>query len=356
MFRKVAFIYNTVPDPARTGVFAECASLETIYAVQQALALGGNEVISVNLCSSQQLEQVFLERGIPDYAFVVAEGFLDFPSTLYDGSGAALVRETLAKLNVPASHSSVAAMELCRYKERTYEILQRHGVSCPWHLCLSAGNSQQAFLVEADKFPLFVKPAGGGNSVGVDAGSVVYSQEELAEQIRHLSDKLGDVSLIAETFLPGDEYTVGVIGNDNPAVLPAVAFPQNLIRTNAVKKMEAKNPVHTIGPNEPLYFQLRDLALLTFTALGCADVIRIDVKTDATGNLYVIDVNGTPSLAPMSSLVRAATAVNLEYPELINLLLCTGMQRAGLPFSGVEQWAGAEEKLNILRLHQQVVA
>ena len=357
VFRKVAFIYNTVPDAVRTGVFAECASQMTVSAVEQALLQGGNEIIPINLHSRAQLEQVFTEGGKPDFAFVIAEGFLDQPETLYDGSGAALVRETLAELNVPTSHSSVAAMELCRNKELTYQVLQQQRVSCPWHVNLSTGNSEQAFLIEPDKFPLFVKPSGGGNSVGIDAGSVVYNQEQLAEQIRRLYLKLGEVSLIAETFLVGNEYTVGVIGNLDPVVLPAVAFPENLVRTSEVKKMEARNevPVYVIDPTEPLYFRLRELALQTYIALGCADAIRIDVKSDAQGNLYVIDVNGTPSLSPTSSLARSATAVNLNYPELINLLLNHGMQRAGTAGAESEQVRGAEDKLSVLRV-QEVLA
>lgn len=354
----MAFIYNTVPDAVRTGVFAECASQKTVTAVEQALIQGGNEIISINLHSREQLEQILGERGKPDFAFVIAEGFLDQPTTLYDGSGAALVRDTLTELGVPASHSSVSAMELCRHKERTYEVLQQSMVSCPWHVSLTTTNSNQAFLVEPERFPLFVKPAGGGNSVGIDAGSVVYNQQQLADRIIELAEKLGEVNLIAESFLPGSEYTVGVIGNVNPIVLPPVAFPQNLIRSSEVKKMESRNevPVHVIDPKEPLYFRLRELALQTFAALGCADAIRIDVKTGLDGTLYVIDVNGTPSLAQASSLARSAASIDLNYTEFINLLLYTGMNRAGVIGPVPEQVAVAEEKLSMLAVEEQVVA
>lgn len=356
MLRKIAFIYNSVPKHDRVGVFAECATETTITAVEQALIQGGNETISINLRSPQQLEQVFAERGKPDFAFVIAEGFLDCPVTLYDGSGAAKVREVLAGMKIPCSHSSVAAMELCRHKERTYQTLGEYAVSIPWHISFSALDRVDE-VIAINRYPLFVKPSGGGNSVGIDEGSVIHSPAELKDRIDDLVRRLGPISFVAESFLPGIEYTVGIIGN-NPVVLPPVAFPKNIIRTTEVKKLEScdKIPVQIIDPREPLYLRLRDLALRTFTALGCADAVRIDIKTDVKGELYVIDVNGTPSLGPVSSMTRMARAIGLDYPEFINLLLFNGLTRTGLAGAMPEHIADAEEKLNILRLNTPVVA
>lgn len=357
MVQKIGLIYNTVPEPVRTGVFSECASENTVKAVEQALIQGGNEILSVNLHSPGQIKTLFREQGRPEFAFVIAEGFLEQPETLLDGSGAALVRRMLSEMGIAASHSSIAAMELCRQKELTYQALARHNVPCPWHVYLPPGLASAAVpQLAPGRYPLFVKPAGGGNSVGIDENSVVSDAGQLAECLAGIRERLGPVAVVLETFLPGPEYTVAVIGNNDPVVLPPVAFPANLVRTGAVKKMEAKDevPVHIIDPREPLYFQLRDLALNTFAALGCADVIRIDVKTDNQGTLHVIDVNGTPSLGPNSSLARMAGAIELEYAELINLILAQGLQRIGQTEYCSELVLAAEEKLHALRNREQV--
>ncbi|HBS93326.1 MAG TPA: hypothetical protein DEA85_04850, partial [Firmicutes bacterium] len=132
MAGKIAFIYNWVPTVERKGVYSECTTRRTVIAVEEALFLGGYKTMSVNLQSRQQLEQRFRQER-PDFAFVIAEGFLDSPATLYDGSGAALVRKTLAEMGIPSSHSSAEAMELCRHKEMTYQVLSRAGVSIPWY-------------------------------------------------------------------------------------------------------------------------------------------------------------------------------------------------------------------------------
>jgi len=244
--KRIAFIYNSVSDAKRRGMLVECAPRHTVTAIEHALVQGGYELIPINLHSRDQLEGIFGELGKPDFAFCIAEGFLAEPQTLFNGFGAALVRQVLTELNVPFSHSSVAAMELCRYKDRTYHALQAHGVCCPWHLHLFA----QDLLLDLDcrLFPLFVKPAGGGNSVGIDAGSVVNSQEQLARRILSLHHSLGPINLIVEKFLPGSEYTVGVIGNAKPVVLPPIRYTYEIANPiQAIENLTATTLRNIIG-------------------------------------------------------------------------------------------------------------
>jgi len=350
MAGKIAFIYNWVPTVDRKGVYSECTTIRTVTAVEEALFLGGYNTMSINLHSRQQLEQMFrLER--PDFAFVIAEGFLDSPATLYDGNGAALVRQTLEEMGIPSSHSSAEAMEMCRHKERTYQVLSRAGVSFPWYRSIPTPAFAKVFAGSNVKFPLFVKPAGGGNSVGIDANSLVQTPPELARRMEELYDLMGPISLIVEEYLPGKEFTVGVIGNNKPVVLPPVVFSHNLVRSTEVKKAESRDEIalELIPPQDPQYLRLRDLALKTYASLGCADVVRIDIKANAAGNLFVIDVNGTPSLGRASSLARMTAAVNMDYVGFINLLLYYGLQRSGLATELSEQVAAADEKLTILR-------
>lgn len=349
--KRIAFVYNWVPDRLRRGLLVECASKSTIAAIEGALRQGGNEIIPINLTSQAHLEEVILGKR-PDFAFCIAEGFLDQIGTLYNGCGAALVRQSLAQLGVPTSHSSVAAMERCRHKDQTYQVLQAQGISCPWHLFLEGDSLPD---IPQSRFPLFVKPAGGGNSIGIDQGSIVHNRHQLARRIQAVTRILGPVSFVAEQYLPGPEYTVGVVGNAAPVVLPAIAFASQ-IRTAKVKRREGRRETRIITPQEDLYLQLRELALNSFLALGCADAIRVDIKADGAGKLYVIDVNGTPSLAPTASLAQMAAAADLGYGEFLNLLLYYGLERTGIVQAAWEQVAAAAEKLDALRGHQPVVA
>jgi D-alanine-D-alanine ligase-like ATP-grasp enzyme len=355
MAGKIAFIYNWVPTVERKGVYSECSTRRTVESVEEALYFGGYQVMSINLQSRRQLEQRF-RAGKPDFALVIAEGFLDSPATLYDGTGAALVRQSLAELGIPSSHSPAASMELCRHKELTYGALSRAGVRVPWNQPLADPAAARAFAGANEKYPLFVKPAGGGNSVGIDEASVVRSPGELVRRMEELYDLLGPISLVVEEFLPGVEYTVGVIGNGNPVVLPPVAFPHCLVRSTAVKKAESMDKVALaiVSPQDGRYPPLRDISLKAYAALGCADVVRIDFKADGEGQLYVIDVNGTPSLGRASSLARMTAAVNVDYYGFINLVLYYGLKRSGLAAELSEPVAAAKEKLVSLSRGGQV--
>lgn len=355
MAAKIAFIYNWVPTVERKGVYSECSTRRTVTSVEEALYLGGYETISVNLQSPRQLEQRF-RLNQPDFAFVIAEGFLDSPASLYDGSGAALVRRTLAGIGCPSSHSPAEAMELCRHKELTYQVLARAGVRIPWNRFLATPAQAKDFAAANRIYPLFIKPSGGGNSVGIDDASVVWTSAELWRRFSDLYDLLGPISFVVEEYLPGEEYTVGVIGNGKPVVLPPVAFPHKLVRSTQVKKAESLDQIalEIISPQGSLYPQFRDLALRTYSALGCADVVRIDIKADGTGNLCVIDVNGTPSVGRSSSLARMLAAVNVDYTGFINLLLYYGLQRSGRTAPLSEPVAAANEKLILLGEQGQV--
>lgn len=352
MAKKVALIYNWVPTIERKGVYSECSTRKTVTSVEEAMYLGGYKTMSINLQSPKQLENRF-RNGRPDFAFVIAEGFLDSPATLYDGSGAALVRSILGEMGVPCSHSPAQAMELCRHKELTYQALCRAGVRVPWHRVLPDPKQALAFARTNCKYPLFVKPSGGGNSVGIDDASVVAGPLELRRREEEIYDLLGPISLVVEEYLPGKEFTVGVMGNVDPVVLPPVTFCHNWVRTTKVKKAESmdKVAIELIQPGDTGYRPLKELALRAYAALGCADVVRIDFKADAAGNLYVIDVNGTPSVGRASSLARMMAGVNVDYVGFINLLIYYGLQRSGLAIVQSEPVAAANEKL--ILLHKQ---
>ena len=332
MTGKVAFIYNSLPDKQRTGVFSECCSGKTVQSIRRALALTGCTVLPLNLWAPSQLSR-FLVSQRPEFAFCIAEGFLADPETLYNGDGAASVRRALQAGGIPVSHSSAGVMELCRQKEQTYRVLAHNGVSCPWNLYLPGADQGWVGQDIPDSlYPLFVKPSGGGNSIGVDGGSIVNDLLQLSQRISQLSRTMGDTGIIIESDLGGMEYTVGVIGNAIPIALPPLSFPAGLVRSAAVKRQEGGGelPVLPVEPQDPIYDRLRDIAVQTFKALGAADALRIDIRADDQGRLFVIDVNGTPSLAPTASLAKMAALTGIHYEDFLALILNYGRVRMGL--------------------------
>ncbi|WP_406678319.1 D-alanine--D-alanine ligase family protein [Moorella sp. ACPs] len=272
----------------------------------------------------------------PHLAFVLAEGFLDEPRTLYDGSGAAAVRFLLQKYGIPASHSPAVTMEICRHKNLTYQVLQQHGLPVPPYLVLEPVRGllrQQMDRAVAELgFPLFVKPNGGGSSIGISDASVVYNFTQLEYQVNTLLDTLGELPVLVEKYLPGQEFTVGLIGRSPCYVLPSIAFLYQKIRTLTVKG--GPDMTEHIFPGDRRYQILSELAVKVLAATGARDALRIDLRSDSEGGVYIIDVNGTPSLSPTASLTAMAMAAGLRYSQFINFILYQSLLEYGLAPSG----------------------
>jgi len=333
--QKVLFVYNWVPDHQRKNEFSESASTQTVNFIQETLSAFQMEVISLNLYNPEQMIQVIKENMPIDLAFVIAEGFLDDPVTLYDGTGALRVRSILEDLQIPYTHSGIEGMEICRNKDITYQFLGNKGINIP-RFVLFSGDDQEDIL-KAERtigYPMFLKPSGGGNSIGIDENSVVNDRSELISKLNQLRNLTGDQPIIAETYLAGREYTVGIIGNNIPYVMPIVAFPEDFaIRSQAIKKTEYKERerFEILSPTDTIGLKIKDMAMQVFDAIKARDLIRIDLKQDHYGNIYVIDVNGTPSLAAKGSLTFMAEYASIMQKDFIGFLLYTAMIRAEIP-------------------------
>lgn len=331
---KILFIYNAVPDDKRINCYSECMTMNNAARISRILSRKGYEIVHLNLRSPTQLQEFVYTKGPFLIAFCIAEGFLALPSSLYDGSGAPWVRQLLENMSIPATHSSAASMHICRNKDETYRVLAAEGIQVPDHSLIKPQmDSIDGQLDKIDKimtYPLFVKPSGSGNSIGINNNSLVNNQKELKSQIDYVHRQLDDSSILVEDYLPGREYTIGIIGNKEMFVLPVLGFPTNGgTRTTRVKRMSSlkRQEQEVITNEDPRYWRLYKLSVDAFQAVGAQDILRIDVREDENGTPVVIDVNGTPSLSPGGSLPFMASQSGIGYDELLTYILNTALKR-----------------------------
>lgn len=337
LLQKVLFVYNWVPDEERTEAFRECASTKTIQSIELALKSFNLEVVHLNLKNQEQIGEVLEQYSPITIAFVIAEGFLDEPETLYDGSGALRVRQALEYYNLPYTHSNVETMEFCRNKDLTYERLgHREGIVIPRFFVFSPSEDLSTCVERAEYvvgYPMFIKPCGGGCSIGIDEQSIVHNRTELLAKIAQLNALIGEQPILAETYLCGREYTVGVLGNGVPHVLPVIAFPEYFsIRSQEVKATEYRDREHfeILSSGDLLGVKIKEIALSVFQAMGAQDLIRIDLRDDGQGKVYVIDVNGTPSLSITSSLSYTLENCQVNYEQFVGYFLYVAMTRSNI--------------------------
>jgi len=335
--KNILFVYNQVSKKYKHGIFRECTLDTDVKAIREALIKTKCNILSLDLYNPEQLEIFIIENQPIDFAFVLAEGYKDDPTTLYNGFGAARVREQLKKHCIPSSHASIESMQICRNKDFTYQKLKEYNVSIPDFFVFDAHYRfrRKKFLQEINRigYPLMIKPAGGGDSIGITPKSVVYNLTELKHKIEYLKRTLGPEKLIVEQYLPGQEFTVAVLGSETKYILPIVAFPENWgIRYTRTKNREYRmqNQFKIIDHKHSLFSSLVNISVKSFIAVEASDIVRLDIKKDQEGNLFVIDINGTPALSVNGSLTFMASKVGLSHSQLIKIIFYESMVRNNL--------------------------
>jgi len=340
MIKNILFVYNQVSQRERKGLFRECIPTEDVDAIRKALIETNNNILSLDLLSPEQLNKFISKHKPIDLAFILAEGYKDIPHTFYSGHGAAMVHKQLNKYHIPCALSDIESMEVCRNKDLTYIQLRGKNIIVPNHFIFDShfrfNKIQLLSQIEKIGFPLMIKPAGGGDSIGITPKSVVHNLQELKNRFIGLKKELGPERLIIEKYLPGREYTVGVLGSKaKKYILPIIAFPTDHgIRYTSTKKKEYKmrEKFEIIYRDDERFKKLAQIAIKTFDAVGASDAIRIDFIEDESRKAYVnvIDVNGTPALSLTGSLTFMASKVGLTHSQLIKLIFYESVVRHNL--------------------------
>jgi len=180
-------------------------------------------------------------------------------------------------------------------------------------------------------FPVFAKPSREGSSKGVDARSVCRSKAELHDVCARLIDEF-DQPVLVEEFLPGDEVTVGILGEGATATVVGV-LGVGLKDTATVygynDKERCEELVNYRLVRSPFADRASALALTAYRALGCRDAGRVDIRADAKGEPKIIEVNALPGLHPThSDLPIMATLAGMSYRDLMGRIIGSAARRA----------------------------
>ncbi|MGI8619196.1 MAG: D-alanine--D-alanine ligase family protein, partial [Gemmatimonadaceae bacterium] len=321
--------------PAGADQFAEWDSPETIAAVENALSPYG-EVIRL------EATEDFPERlraARPDIVFNIAEG-------LNGRNRESHVPAICEFLGVPYTGSDPFTLTLCLDKARAKEALAFNQVPTPRFVVIRTA-AQITKALDRLTYPVFVKPVHEGSSKGITEANYCRTPTDLMARISELLEEY-DQPVIAEEFLPGAEFTCGILGNGSKArVLPLVAINFGALPENAVPiyGFEAKwiwdvpeNPLQIFECpakiDAPLQRSIERVTLDAYHVTGCRDWARIDVRLDSAGVPNVIEVNPLPGILPNpeenSCLPNAARAAGIGYDELIQACLLAGAKRYGL--------------------------
>jgi D-alanine-D-alanine ligase len=183
--------------------------------------------------------------------------------------------------------------------------------------------------------PLFVKPAAEGSSKGVTGRSRVANREELRQACGELLRTFRQPVLV-ESYLPGREMTVGIVGNGEEArvlgVMEVLFNPDSEGDYTADTKKDFENRVtYRLLDGEPVARKARERALAAFHLLSCRDVARVDFRCDPDGEPCFLEINPLPGMHPTySDLPILSGLAGIPYSELLGQIVEAARRRWGL--------------------------
>ena len=324
---RVGLAYNLkriVPtNPDDDDSEAEYDSATTIKSIHDAIASWGHEVIDVEATAEFPVAIPPLHL---DAVFNVAEG-------IKGRNRESQVPAILELLDIPYTGSDPATLSLTLDKGLAKRIVSQAGVLTPEFLLMKTGRER---LPRNLRFPVIIKPVAEGSSKGVSAVSIITDESRLRDVVPGMAARYRQPVLVEE-FLPGREFTVALLGDRRPKVLPAM----EIVYTKTDNPHNIYTFEHKLHPTGEVLYEapakldpktakeLEKAARTSFMALGCRDVARIDFRFDALGRPNFIECNPLPGLTPgWSDLCLIAEGAGMDYRTLIGEILAPTIRRA----------------------------
>ena len=334
---KVALVYNLI-HPERLerlppDGLAEYDSEETIATLKLALEAGGH---TVQLLEADEKIMGRLMAAQPDVVFNIAEG-------LRGESRESHIPAICEMLGIHYTGSGPLTLAICLNKARAKEVLLHYGIPTPRFQVVE---SPAASLNPDLSFPLIVKLLQEGSSMGLSENSIVDDSAALERQVAYLIETYRE-PVIVEEFIEGREFTVGVLGNDPPCILPVTELvfsklrgivlfapdPETIRRFPGLWEGAVSPTLHrSICPaalSPELQEQIEHTALRAFQSLGCRDWCRMEMRLGPDGLLYVLELNPIAGIDASYWLARSAQVAGLSYPAFVNQILNHALARNG---------------------------
>lgn len=301
---------------------AELDREDTIDSIAAAVQSNGHTVERIG--HAQELVQRLAQGERWDLVFNICEG-------LHGIAREAQVPAILDVYRIAYTFSDPLVMSVSLHKGMTKAILQSRGI--PTSPYAEVHRVEDCATIDLG-LPMFVKPIAEGTGKGVTPKSKITSRDEFAPRCEELLNRYKQPVLV-EPFLPGREFTVGIIGTGEDArvlgtleiILNSKAEPEVYSYANK-ENCEELVAYPLVLPTDPLVYQAECIALDAWRALGCRDAGRVDLRCDADGNPLVLELNPLAGLHPShSDLPMLATALGMPYEELIRQIIDSAAKR-----------------------------
>ena len=325
MTMKIGITYDLRDDYLKEGYTleetAEFDRVDTIDAIDEAICACGHETDRIG--NAKQLVQRLARGERWDLVFNIAEG-------LHGVGREALVPALLDSYEIPYTFSDPLVLALTLHKGMTKAVLRDAGVPTADFAVVSVPADIEKVSLP---YPLFVKPVAEGTGKGISDASLVKTPAELKRVCENLLAEFHQQVLV-ETFLPGREFTAGVVGTGGEAAavgVMEVVFkkkePADLIYSYH-NKSNYEQAIEYRVPEPEVVEPCAKLALSAWKVLGCRDGGRVDIRMDSQGRPNFIEVNPLAGLNPVHSDLPILCKLNgISFQELMERILKSAFKR-----------------------------
>jgi len=321
---KIGITYDLREDYLSAGfseeATAEFDSPDTIQAIDETLKNLGYKTDRIGNIKNLTRRLTAGDRW--DVVFNIAEGFRGFGRE-------AQVPAMLDAYEIPYTFSDPLVLSLTLHKAMTKHVVRDNGIRTP-DFCVVMTESDVSRVNLP--FPLFAKPVAEGTGKGITHHSRILTKTELVSVCRRLLS-IYKQPVLVETFLPGREFTVGILGTGKDAA--AIGVMEIIQRDNEEpnvysyrNKERYEDLVEYRLANDGIAEKAGEMALAVWRSLGCRDAGRVDLRADADGTLNFMEINPLAGLHPQhSDLCIIASMVGISYTALIEAIISSAMAR-----------------------------
>ncbi len=312
---------------------AEFDSIETIDAIDGALQSLGHQTERIG--NARELIGQLASGNRWDLVFNICEG-------LRGNGRESQVPAILDVFEIPYTFADPCCMSVCLNKGVTKSMIAKAGLLTPNFAVVRSAKELWRFLDQQKlTYPLFAKPIAEGTGKGVTSDSKITTEADLVCLVQDLLARF-DQAVLIEEFLPGREFTVGLIGTGDQA--RCLGTSEILLLTGAEPEVYSiRNKEHWVGAvdyrylspdSDPTVCEVEELALAAWRVLDCRDAGRIDIRCDRHGKPQFIEANPLAGLRPdYSDLPNIALANGHSYIEFIQMIIESAKTRVRPPIT-----------------------
>lgn len=342
----ILFSYPFFPDgsPDKLGIKSV---KERLQAVQAALKSLGYKVSQLEVQTNlSDLLRKILDAQV-DVVFNLCEEFAGKTSLEMN------VAAILELLNIPFTGSPAFVLGLTQDKGKTKSILAHAGIPTPNYQIWYPGEKDNPIKIN---YPVIVKPLKEDASLGIDNESLVKDESSLQRQVKKIHQNYNEPALLEE-YIDGRELNVSIIGNSEPRALPISeidfsSLPPDLPKIcgyaakweNQSLEFRHTLPICPAPLSPEVEKKVVEISLKVYQIMECRDYARVDIRLDAQGTPYILEVNANPDISPDAGLIRSAKAAGFSYEEFIGYIVELAKERKFNPPSLLSEYLFKKEK------------